>query len=205
MNGNRLFSGKWILNYPLSVFILGFIILILLIILLIFGIIGIKNAITQQNLIKHCMGYYSNSSLIIESHNCNEEYISSFIPVISCEYIDIGDGCFENVKNFMIDGLNELKSLKIGINSFTRYSWGGDSSCSFAVLNCAELKSIKIGLSSFIDYGGEFELNNLPKLLTIKIGERGRDSHNFYYSSFVIKGMIDVILLMNRSSTFEID
>ena len=35
------------------------------------------------------------------------------------------------------------------------------------------------------------------------IGEIGMDSSNFYYSSFVIKGIIDMILLMNRSSTFE--
>ena len=198
LNDHRLFTGKWILNYPLPVLILGAIIVIVLIILLIVGI-------NIQNKRKICMGYYSNSSLIIESHNCNEEYISSFIPVISCEYIDIGDGCFENVKNFMIDGLNELKSLKIGINSFTKKknSWGDDESRSFSILNCIELESIEIGRFSFSDYGGGFELKNLPKLSTIKIGEIGSRSRNFFYSSFVIKGIIDMILLMNRSSTFE--
>ena len=29
------------------------------------------------------------------------------------ESIEIGDDCFSNVNGFMIDGLNELKSLKI--------------------------------------------------------------------------------------------
>ena len=65
------------------------------------------------------------------------------------------------------------------------------------------MKSIEIGRYSFSDYGGLFELINLPKLSTIKIGEIGNDSSNFYYSSFVIKGIIDMILLMNRSSKFE--
>ena len=99
----------------------------------------------------------------------------------------------------MIDGLNELKSLKIGNNSFSKKD---DSSRSFDISNCIELESIEIGRYSFSNYG-EFELKNLPKLSTIKIGEIGSESYNFCYSSFVIKGIIDMILLMNRSSTFE--
>ena len=123
----------------------------------------------------------------------------------------IGDECFENVDLFSIDGLNELKYIKIGINSFTHLK-GGDvwndyrannPNRSFSILNCGELKVIEIGLYSFSDYGGLFELKNLPKLSTIKIGEIGSDSSNFFYSSFEIKGIIDMILLMNRSSTFE--
>ena len=119
----------------------------------------------------------------------------------------IGNDCFENVNLFKIDGLNELKSLKIGMNSFTKRkkknSAGNNPNRSFRILNCIELESIEIGEYSFSDYGGEFELKNLPKLSTIKIGEIGSDSFNFCYSSFVIKGIIDMILLMNRSSTFE--
>ena len=121
------------------------------------------------------------------------------------EELIIGDDCFSNVGTFNIDGLNHLKLVKIGKNSFTKKknSHGYDSSRSFHVLNCIELKSIEIGRFSFSDYGGGFELKNLPKLSTIKIGEIGSRSRNFYYSSFVIKGIIDMILLMNRSSTFE--
>ena len=106
------------------------------------------------------------------------------------------------VNKFIIDGLNELKSLKIGMNSFTKEknSWGDDSSRSFHLLNCVELESIEIGHHSFSDYGGEFELKNLPKLSIIKMG-----SYIFRYSSFIVKGIIDMILLMNRSSSFEFD
>ena len=118
------------------------------------------------------------------------------------EELIIGDDSFENVNEFIINGLNELKSLKIGMNSFTKKknSSGNDESRSFSILNCNELESIEIGEFSFSDYGGGFELRNLPKLLSIKIGEIGSRSYNFYYSSFVIKGIIDMILLMNRSS-----
>ena len=135
----------------------------------------------------------------------------SLIKLNTIESIEIGDNCFENVELFNIDGLNELKSLKIGINSFTHLKsndeWDGNvannPNRSFSILNCIELESIEIGRYSFSDYGGGFELRNLPKLSTIKIGEIGSESCNFYYSSFVIQGIIDVILLMNRSSTFE--
>ena len=117
----------------------------------------------------------------------------------------VGSDSFMSVNVFLIDGLNELKSVKIGINSFTKNknSYDNNNSRSFSILNCNELESIEIGRYSFSDYGGGFELRNLPKLSTIKIGEIGSESCNFYYSSFVIQGIIDVILLMNRSSTFE--
>ena len=134
-------------------------------------------------------------------------YVNEFVinELNELKSLKIGDDCFENVELFKIDGLNELKSLVIGMNSFTKKknSQGNDSSRSFGVLNCAKLESIEIGRYSFSDYGGGFELKNLPKLSTIKIGEIGSDSSNFYYSSFVIKGNIDMILLMNRSSTIE--
>ena len=120
----------------------------------------------------------------------------SLIKLNTIESIEIGDNCFENVELFNIDGLNELKSLKIGINSFTKEkdSWGSDSYRSFGILNCIELESIEIGEYSFSDYGGGFELKNLPKLSSIKIGEIGSRSCNFCYSSFVIKGIIDIVI-----------
>ena len=136
--------------------------------------------------------------------------IFNFSRFTLLEELIIGDDCFENVKLFKIDGLNELKSLKIGNNSFTKEKcineWNigmdGNSSRSFHILNCVELESIEIGYHSFSDYGGGFELINLPKLSTIKIGEIGTDSSNFFSSSFVVKGIIDMILLMNSSSIF---
>ena len=129
------------------------------------------------------------------------------------EELIIGDDCFGSVNEFMIDGLNELKSVKIGRNSFTNiksndrwdYNKANNPNRSFSLLNCVELESIEIGEYSFSDYGGGFELKNLPKLESIKIGEIESSSWNFYWSSFVIKGNIDMILIMNRSSTFEFD
>ena len=120
------------------------------------------------------------------------------------ESIEIGNDCFGSVQTFKIDGLNRLKTIKIGKNSFTKkkYSSGDDKSKSFYILNCESLESIQIGEYSFSDYAGEFELKNCPQLQSIQIGVIGSYSCNFYNSSFVIRG-IELILnnrVMYRSS-----
>ena len=102
------------------------------------------------------------------------------------------------MSTFKNDGLNKLNTLKIGNYSFTLYmdeSWPSEDeirSKSFHILNCEELKSIDIGKQSFIEFGGEFELKNLPQLQSINIGTIGEydSSNNFYYSSFIIRGIL---------------
>ena len=173
--------------------------------------VRIQVSITVNNSVELKSMNMNVTNLIICSNSCNELNSLNLNEYRYLKSIEIGDNCFENVKLFNIDGLNELKSLKIGINSFTHLKstdkWDNDKANnrnrSFSILNCIELESIEIGRYSFSDYGGVFELKNLPKLSTIKIGEIGNDSSNFCFSSFVIKGIIDMILLMNRSSTFE--
>ena len=121
---------------------------------------------------------------------------------LNLESIEIGNHCFRSVKTFQIDGLNRLKSLKIGDCSFTQVKeaiWEDDwnvanknvnnQSKSFHILNCESLESIDIGDNSFSDFGGGFELKNLPQLQSIHIGTSGGDSQNFFCSSFVIRGI----------------
>ena len=118
------------------------------------------------------------------------------------ESITIGDYCFENVRSFKINGLDELIALTIRSNSFSRVKmdddWDSDLlnniSRSFGILNCDKLESIEIGRYSFSDYAGGFELKNLPKLYSIRIGEVKSISLNFYYSSLVIEGIIDLVV-----------
>ena len=163
--------------------------------------ITIHNSIELKSMNKNV------ANLIISSNSCNDLEELNLNEYRYLKSIEIGVGCFRNVDIFRINGLNELISLNIGDNSFTKTedSWGNDEYRSFSILNCIELESIEIGCYSFSDYGGGFELRNLPKLSTIKIGEIGSRSSNFWSSSFVIKGIVDMMLLMNRSSTFEFD
>ena len=85
------------------------------------------------------------------------------------------------MKSFKIDGLNRLKTIKIGKKSFTQKkngNYGNDKSKSFHILNCESLESIQIGKKSFSDFGGEFELKNLPQLQSIQIGTIRKKSYN---------------------------
>ena len=136
-------------------------------------------------------------SVILKDWTCNDmDYtIFDFSRFSVVESIEIGNNCFGSVQIFQIDGLNRLKTIKIGNNSFTqkKYSDGDDKSKSFHILNCESLESIEIGNYSFSDYAGDFELKNLPQLQSIQIGTIGSESYNFCCSSFVIRG-IDMIL-----------
>ena len=124
----------------------------------------------------------------------------------SFEKLEIGDNRFESVETFKIEGLNRLKTIKIGNNSFTqrKYYYGDDESKSFHILNCESLESILIGEYSFSDFAGEFELKNLPQLQFIQIGTIGSKSCNFYYSSFMIRGIeliLNIVMIRSSKST----
>ena len=145
------------------------------------------------------------TSILIPNWSCNDNNytIFDFSRFSLLESIEIGNDSFGSVSTFQIDGLNQLKTIKIGKNSFTqkKNSNGNDQSKLFHILNCESLESIEIGQYSFSDFGGEFELKNLTQLQFIHIGNIESITYNFYYSSIEIGG-IDMILniVMIRSS-----
>ena len=146
------------------------------------------------------------TTIILPRWTCNDKdyTLFDFSKFRYIESIKIGDDSFSSVQTFKIDGLNRLKKLTIGINSFskiiekkyhlyyTSVLEKGDKSKSFHILNCESLESIEIGNYSFSDFGGEFELKNLNSLQSITIGSEYRErnfSNNFCTSSFVLRGM----------------
>ena len=150
------------------------------------------------------------TSIIIPNWTCNDiDYtIFDFSRYSIVESIEIGDDCFESVKTFKIDGLNRLKTIKIGYNSFPNKKniWDYDVSKSFHILNCKSLESIQIGEFSFNEFAGEFELKNLPHLQSIQIGTIGNWSYNFYHSSFVIRGIeliLNIVMIRSSKSTIH--
>ena len=101
------------------------------------------------------------------------------------ERVEIGNDCFEKVNRFVIDGLNELKSMKIGKNSF-KYSNKKRCGSKCVIMNCDQLNEIQIGYESFYRYES-FELKNLPSLISIQL-----DSLVFKYChSIVFESMND--------------
>ena len=144
-----------------------------------------------------------------------------FYPPLYVESIEIGDDCFSRVQTFKIDGLNRLKTIRIGNNSFTQVKqewfnsyhnddeWNAmlnNQSKSFHILNCESLESIQIGEYSFSDFAGDFELKNLPQLRSIQIGTIGRDSSNFFCSSLLIRGIeliLNIVMIRSSKSTIH--
>ena len=152
------------------------------------------------------------------TYNDADYIIFDFSRFTRVKAIEIGNDCFGSVQTFKIDGLNRLKTIKIGINSFTqvkKIQWDNDweeahkgvnKSKSFHILNCKSLESIQIGEYSFSDYGGEFELKNLPQLQSIQIGTIGSNSCNFHDSSFVIRGIeliVNIVMIRSSKSTIH--
>ena len=86
------------------------------------------------------------SSIHIPNWTCNDiNYtVFDFSRFTLVESIEIGNDCFGCVQTFKIDGLNRLKTIKIGNNSFTKKKneWGNDKSKSFNRLKLVSIVSV---------------------------------------------------------------
>ena len=107
------------------------------------------------------------------------------------ESLTIGEYCFSYVSVFNITGLNELESVVIGMNTFTkrRGSSGNDPNRHFYLKNCPKLKSLKMGRYSFSDYT-VIEIGNVDALEVIEMGDLNEESNNFRYASLELKSIL---------------
>ena len=123
-------------------------------------------------------------SIIVESNCFNQGEITSLnlSRFTSLKSFIVGDNSFGDVNELIIDGLPELESIKIGINSFIYY----DGDHMFSVKNCPKLRELKIGRLSFSDYS-VCEIENVPSLEVIEMGELKEQSFNFYSASSGLK------------------
>ena len=89
------------------------------------------------------------------------------------ERVEIEEDYFIKMKRFVIYGLNELKSIIIGKNSFyLDIKLREGSKC--LIMNCDQLSEVQTGERSFYWYES-FELKNLRSLISIQL-----DSCAFY-------------------------
>ena len=128
--------------------------------------------------------------IIVDSNACNDE---SFTALCLTRFVDlrvfaVGNECFENVDEVKLIGLNQLERVVIGKNSFTNHKdwYGNDPNRHFYLKNCERLRELKIGRFSFSDYS-VCEIENVPSLEVIEMGELNRWSFNFCYASLELK------------------
>ena len=105
--------------------------------------------------------------------------------------LEIGNDCFTDVEEVKLIGLNELESVEIGENSFTKNERGDgyDPNGQFYLKNCPKLKSLKMGRYSFSDYT-VIEIENVDALEVIEMGELDDYSYVFYYASLELKSIL---------------
>ena len=151
----------------------------------------------QQNTFLHlklCVGSSITkdmTELVVPSNQCNSRLIKtvdlSEFPQLKS--IEIGDECFMYVEEVKLIGLNQLERVVIGKNSFTMSIKNAnyDPNRYFYLKNCERLRELKMGYWSFTDYS-VCEIENVPSLEVIEMGELNEVSCNFYYASLELKG-----------------
>ena len=116
--------------------------------------------------------------------------LSRFLQLKS---LSVGDHCFSYANEVKVIGLNELESMEIGMNSFTKFknTWQitSDPNRHFYLKNCPKLKSLKMGRYSFSNYK-VIEIGNVDALEVIETGDFNYDSCNFKYASLELKSIL---------------
>ena len=125
--------------------------------------------------------------LIVESNSCHgREWTALDLSFIShLQLFEVGDECFENVKEVKLIALSMLERVVIGKKSFTKEKndWPSyDATRHFYLKNCERVRELKMGHHSFSDYS-VCEIENVPSLEVIEMGELNEWSYNFYYAS----------------------
>ena len=129
--------------------------------------------------------------LIVKDHSCNERKWATLDLsfMFHLRLLEVGDKCFENVKEVKLIGMNRLERVVIGMNSFTKNKdeyLKYDTTRRFYLKNCERVRELKIGRGSFLFYS-MCEIENLSSLEVIEMGELSDASSNFYYASLQLK------------------
>ena len=127
--------------------------------------------------------------IIIEDSKCNGENDRlDLSKYVNLKNVTIGEKCFKYQEVLNLTGLNTLERMVIGKNSFTKHRDEGayEQTRHFYLKDCEQLKELKMGPYSFSDYA-VCEIENVPSLEVIEMGELNALSSNFYYASLKLK------------------
>ena len=128
--------------------------------------------------------------IIVDNNTCNEKCITTLVLSFfsNLKVFKVGDYSFAFVNEVKLIGLNRLERVVIGENCFTKKknSCGNDPDRHFYLKNCQRLRELKIGRCSFSDYS-VCEIESVPSLEVIGMGELNERSCNFSFASLELK------------------
>ena len=145
--------------------------------------------IRSSELVTICSGV---TQLSVGNDTCNDEWLTALDMtfITNLRVLEVGDHSFAHVKEVKLIGLNELESVVIGENCFTKCMCCWSSSVNpnrhFQLKNCERVRELKIGCYSFNDYS-VCEIENVPSLKVIEMGGLNEASRNFRCASLELK------------------
>ena len=141
-----------------------------------------------------------NGSFSGEEWNCLD---LSLLPHL--RELRIGDYCCRCVEEVKWVGMHALERVVIGVQSFIVSEGESkvDRKHPFYLRDCERLRELKIGRWSFSGYSA-CELENLPSLEVIEMGESNRQSCCFYHASLELKSESFSSSIRDRLTQVEI-
>ena len=128
--------------------------------------------------------------MIVDNNACNDKCFTALALSFfsNLKVFEVGDYSFAFVEEVKLIGLNQLERVVIGENSFTKYKNDGgyNPNRRFSLKDCERLRELKMGCCSFSDYS-VCEIENVPSLEVIEMGELKRDSYSFFAASLELK------------------
>ncbi len=129
--------------------------------------------------------------MIVDNNACNDKGFTALVLSFftRLKVFEVGDYSFAFVDEVKLIGLSQLERVVIGQNCFTEYKdcyHDSDLNRRFYLKDCERLRELKIGCYSFYDYS-VCEIENLPSLEVIEMGELNIDSSNFFDASLELK------------------
>ena len=125
--------------------------------------------------------------MIVDSNACNDECFTALALSLfsNLKVFEVGDYSFAFVDEVKLIGLNQLERVVIG-ECCLRKSLEKNPNRHFYLKNCERLKELKMGRYSFSDYF-VCEIENVPSLRVIEMGEVNEVSFNFHHASLELK------------------
>ena len=130
--------------------------------------------------------------MIVDNNACNDKCFTALVLSLfsNLKVFEVGDYSFSFVDEVKLIGLDRLERVVIGMNSFTKQKnreWPSyNPNRHFYLKNCERLRELKIGCYSFSDYS-VCEIENVPSLEVIEMGELDIDSYSFCLASLEVK------------------
>ena len=125
--------------------------------------------------------------MIVDNNACNDVVyqLLDLSSISNLKVFEVGDYSFAFVDEVKLIGLNRLERVVIGKHCF-RKNLEKNPNRHFDLKNCERLRELKMGRGSFSDYT-VCEIENVPSLEVIEMGELNELSFNFSHASLELK------------------